>query len=189
MHLTKIFASPLIFQSISQWALEVPTIGEIKINKQQEKEWGNDIIKQQDNIQWSTVVGEYFVFECLRKLGEKPRRPKKIGGYCPDWETDNYIYEVKTRSWTTKGTIGEKVLGTSLKYAEVPELYNKPLRIVCVAFQEHELIYGNTPILGQHIRPNQQKILDFYKYNFNIEYMGCSDLIFNARNKTGYLIL
>jgi hypothetical protein len=183
MHFTKIFASPLIFQSISQWALGVPKIGEIKINKQQEKEWGNDIIKQQDNIQWSTVVGEYFVFECLRKLGEKPRRPKKIGGYCPDWETNNNIYEVKTKSWTTMGTSGEKAFGSSLKYVDIPKLYNKPLIIVCVAYQEYALKYGNTPILGDNIQPNQKKILDFYKNEFNIEYISCSDLIKQVLNK------
>ena len=189
MYLKRVFANPAIFQSVSQWALEYPIINGVPITKEQETNWGNAIINQQKNNQWTTKLGEHLVFECLRQLEENPRRPNKKGFYRPDWETDDYIYEVKTRSWTTKGTAGEKVLGSSLKYAEVPELYNKPLRIVCVAFQEYELIYGNTPILGKYIRPNQQKILNYYKYHFNIEYIGCSDLIFDINKQIGYSII
>ena len=37
-------------------------------------------------------------------------RPKKINGYKPDWETEDGIYEAKTRNWTTSGTAGEKIL-------------------------------------------------------------------------------
>ena len=36
--------------------------------------------------------------------------PNKINNYLPDLETDDYIYEVKTRKYTTIGSIGEKDL-------------------------------------------------------------------------------
>ena len=104
-----------------------------KIAQNNEKEWGNQIIGQKDNGNWTTLLGEGIVFETLKKLGENPRKPKTKNGYSPDWETDNYIYEVKTRNWTTSGTAGEKVLGVMYKYSDIPELYGKPLKIVCVA--------------------------------------------------------
>lgn len=141
-----------------------------------EKEWGNRMIGQKDNSQWTTNLGESLVYRILKDNDENPRRAPSKGGYRPDWETDNYIYEVKTRNWSTPGTAGEKVLGTPLKYAEIPELYGKPLKIVCVAYQEYELTYGKTPVLGKNVRKAQKKFLDFYKSN-NIEILGFSDLI------------
>ena len=45
------------------------------------------------------------------------------------------MVEVKSRSWCTTGTAGEKVR-VPYKYADIPNLYNKPLMIVCVAYQE-----------------------------------------------------
>ena len=93
----------------------------------------------------------------------------------PDWETDKYIYEVKTRNWTTSGTAGEKVLGVMYKYSEIPELYGKPLKIVCVAYQEHELTYGNTKIFGE-VCSSKKKFLDLAK-SMDIEYIKFSDLV------------
>lgn len=150
--------------------------GDKKDNKK-EKLWGNKMINQKKNNQWTTVLGESFIYEILNKLGKNPKRPIKKEHYQPDWETDDAIYEVKTRTWTTSGTAGEKVYGTPLKYAEISKLYNKPLIIVCVAYQEYELKDKHTPILGENVREAQKKILEFYKKEFNITYMGCSELI------------
>ena len=63
---------------------------------------------------------------------------EKIQGVHPDWETEDAIWEVKTRNWSVPGTAGEKILGVPYKYSDVPELYGKPLKIVCVAYQEWE---------------------------------------------------
>lgn len=141
-----------------------------------EKEWGNRMIKQKDNNQWTTKLGESLVFRILADKGKNPRRCKRKNGYEPDIETDDAIYEVKTRNWTTSGTAGEKVFGTPLKYAEIPVIYGKPLKIVCVAYQEYEFVHGNTPIFGDKVRETHRKILDFYK-GFDIEFVRFSDLI------------
>ena len=42
------------------------------------------------------------------------------------------------------GNSREKVFGTMYKYSDLPQIYGKPLYIVCVAYQEWELSYGNT---------------------------------------------
>ena len=146
-----------------------------KLAQEEEKKWGNLMINQKNNPNWTTLLGENLVFEVLRKRGENPRKPKSIEGYLPDWETDYYIYEVKTRNWTTTGTAGEKVFGTMYKYSDIPKVYKKPLRIVCVAYQEYELTNGNTKIFGK-ISDSKQQFLTLAK-SFGIEYIKFSDLI------------
>ena len=117
-----------------------------------------------------------LVFDILTLLGEHPIKVTKKEGYNPDWETDEFIYEVKTSNWWVSGTAGEKVLGTWIKYQDVPELYGKPLRIVCIAYQEYELTYGKTIYFGDNISPKTKECLDLAK-SWGIEYMKFSDLI------------
>ena len=144
--------------------------------KENEKKWGNSIIGQINNGQWTTKLGETLVYVVLSILGENPLKPISINGYQPDWESDNYIWEVKTSNWWVDGTAGEKVYGSPLKYAEVPELYGKPLIIVCVAYQEYEFTHGNTPIFGDKVRPKTAEFLKFYESN-QISFVPCSYLI------------
>lgn len=106
-----------------------------------EKKWGNKINKTKNKNQWSSQIGEYIVKYIFELKNIKIWRPKKINNYLPDWETNEYIIEVKTRNWTTTGTIGEKVFGVPYKYSDLPRLYNKKLIIICVAYQEYELTY------------------------------------------------
>ena len=140
-----------------------------------EKAWGNRMIGATNNGQWTTRLGEGLVKETLERLGETVRRPQIMNHYSPDWETDTCIYEVKTRNWTTSGTAGEKVLGTMYKYASVPRLYGKPLKIVCVGYQQWELENANTKIFGE-VQPEQQAFLDLAE-SLNIEYVKFSDLV------------
>ena len=165
-----------VFHEICAWANEKPkTLMNETLTNSIEKAWGNNMINSKDNNQWTTKLGESFVFTLLQKLNENPRIPSAKSKYRPDIETDEYIYEVKTRNWTTPGTAGEKVYGSPYKYAEIPELYNKPLKIVCVAFQEYELTHGATPIFD-NVRKLHKEILDFYKSK-NIHFIKCTDLI------------
>tara|TARA_B100000902_G_scaffold399646_1_gene471556 strand:+ start:2293 stop:2868 length:576 start_codon:yes stop_codon:yes gene_type:complete len=140
-----------------------------------EKEWGNLMIEQKNNGNWTTLLGEGLVYEVLNILGKNPRKPDKKSGYEPDWETDEYIYEVKTRNWTTSGTAGEKVPAVMYKYSDIPQLYGKPLRIVCVGYQEWELTNGNTKIFGE-VSVNKRKFLDLAR-SMEIEFIKFSDLV------------
>lgn len=170
----KMFQSTKTFMNVCQWAMQKPLINDTA----QEKAWGNMVIGYENvTSQWTTKLGEYFVEELLHKLGYNVRKGTKIGHYNPDRETDEYIIEVKTRNWTTTGTAGEKVYGTPFKYAGIPKATGKPLLIVCVAFQEYEFIYGNTPVFGPNVHIDQQEFLDFYRSK-NIYYIPCSYLIY-----------
>ena len=40
--------------------------------------------------------GENLVHDILVLMGKNPRKPKIMNGYNPDWETDDFIWEVKT---------------------------------------------------------------------------------------------
>ena len=144
-----------------------------KENNQIERKWGNSF-HDKELKQWSTKVSEGIVKELLSIKGKKVWKPEKKNRYKPDWETDDAIYEVKTRSWTTSGTAGEKILGTPYKYASIPRLYNKPLYIVLVAYQEYEAV--NSFNLFNNACPERQKIIDFWK-EMNIFYIKCSDLL------------
>ena len=61
------------------------------------------------------------------------------------------------------------------KYSEIPELYGKPLKIVCVGYQEYELTHGNTKIFG-NISESKKKFIELAK-SLNIEYIKFSDLV------------
>ena len=153
------------------------TIGvQKKEAERKEKEWGNSMIGQKNNGQWTTLLGERLVYDVLELRGEHPKKVERKGGFEPDWECDDYIYEVKTSNWWVTGTAGEKVLGTWIKYQEIKELYGKPLRIICVANQEYELEYGKIKYFGKNVTCKTEQALALAK-SWGIEYMRFSDLI------------
>jgi len=122
-------------------------------------------------------IGENLVYDILSFMGENPRKPQKYPNCCyqVDWEGDNYIWEVKTRSWTEPGTAGEKVLGTMYKYSDLPVIYGKPLKIVCIGYQEYELCNNNTRIWNV-ASERKKKMLELAR-SFDIEYIKFSDLV------------
>lgn len=145
-----------------------------------EKEWGNQQIQQKNNGNWTTLLGEGMVKTLLMLHGLNPHKPHKKDGcsYEVDWECDTCMVEVKTRNWTTSGTAGEKVLGTMYKYADIPTIYRKPLKIVCIGYQEYELTNCTTKIFNT-MSERQKKFLELAK-SFNIEYIRFSDLIIGS---------
>jgi hypothetical protein len=169
-----------------KWATTIPskikkvegkTLGVMRENlKLNERKWGNEMIGQKNNGNWTTKLGEDLVKDILTLRGENPRIPKIKEGFKPDFETDDYIYEVKTKNWYVTGTAGEKVYGTWIKYQNIPEIYNKPLRIVCVAKQEYDLTHGKLKYFNDDVSDKTKKILELAK-SWNIEYVKFSDLI------------
>ena len=158
----------------------------LKEPKEVEKNWGNKMIQTIEGKQWTTVLCQELVMEALIKLGRKNVRktePMKSSirdkKYDPDLECDNYVYEVKGRSWCTPGTAGEKILGVPLKYGELPRLYKKPLQIVLVGYQEYEarekFAFGD--LLDKNNQTKELKeSLAFYK-DHEIEYVAFTDIL------------
>ncbi len=151
-----------------------------------EQSWGNDVIKTTGGKQWTTVLCQDLVMEALIKLGRKNVRTttsKKSSlrnkKYDPDLECDDYVYEVKGRSWSTPGTAGEKILGVPLKYGEIPRLYKKPLQIILVGYQEYEarekFAFGDLLDKNNQTRELRES-LAFYKEH-DIEYVAFTDIL------------
>lgn len=159
----------------------------LKEYQKQEKQWAYALLgKRGKGSQWSTTFCEGMVKEGLILLGRKNvRRTKQKKStvrdkkYNPDFECDEYVYEVKGRNWTTTGTAGEKVLGSPLKYGEVPTLYAKPLQIILVGYQEYEASKGFA--FGDLLHSEDQtkelrESLAFYK-DQHIEYVGFTEIL------------
>lgn len=150
-------------------------------SKKLEDEWGRKVMKERRpdlilNKQWTNKFGEYICEELYTLRGYNVTKPAKKEHFQPDLEISDFIVEVKAETFFTEGTAGEKILGVPFKYADIPDLYSKPLKIVCLggaekACREH---YGN---LGTDKCTSQKKIfLDFFLEN-GIEYIGATDIL------------
>jgi hypothetical protein len=145
-----------------------------------EDEWGQNKMKLRrpdlkSSGQWTTKLGEHICEELCLLQNKKFFKPLKKQNYQPDTETEDAIWEAKTQTFFTTGTAGEKILGVPFKYCEIPELYGKPLKILCMGGAERECRehYFN---LGEKCSNQKKKYLDFYREN-GVEFIGATDLI------------
>ena len=81
---------------------------------------------------WSGTFGQLI----LQELLPNGWKPKKKGNCQLDWEDENFVYELKTQFHLSGGTAQEKIPAVPIKYLEVPELFGKPLRVICFAGAE-----------------------------------------------------
>ena len=144
--------------------------GTYKATQVQENEWGRAIVKNvrpdlEVSKMWTGMFGQILIQEIF----PNGWRPKCMNGHQPDWETPEFIIEVKSQSWFTPGTAGEKILGVPVKYRNVPTLYGKPLRIV---------LFGRAESIWFGIQKDSalEKITEFWK-TMGIEYVKGSELV------------
>jgi hypothetical protein len=154
------------------------------LQKKYEDLWGQETlrIRRPDlvlNQQWTNKFGEHICEEIIALLGKTATKPAKKKNFQPDLETDDAIYEVKTGTYYTDGSAHEKILGCPFKYAEIPELYGKPLKILCIGGAEKKCreTYGN--LAGNKCGATKNKFLDFYRDN-HIEFIGATDVLGSA---------
>ncbi len=164
---------------VLEWIFAEPTFIK-ELSNETEKEWGKKMIGGTTN-NWTTNFCETLVKDILLLIGENPRRievPKKGANgkeLRPDWETDNMLYEVKARTYSTTGSAGEKLLAVPVKYAECKRLYGKGLRVVCIGYQEIEADRDFClfdPQAPEHIK----QLEDAYKNN-DIKFVRATDLL------------
>jgi hypothetical protein len=154
-----------------------PNTKELKARK--EHNWGNyyrHIITKDNKFttNWTTCVGENFVKDILILLGHtQVIKPNKRRGHQPDLMTNKGVFEVKSRTWGTSGTAGEKIYGVPWKYSEVPRLFGKPLYIVLVAAQEER---DGAEELFSLLTPDKLEFMNFYK-KMNIQFVKLSDIL------------
>jgi hypothetical protein len=146
-----------------------------------EDTWGRAMLKSRRpdlklDKQWTNKFGEHICEELYMVLGSTVTKPEKKEHYQPDLQTEHVIIEAKAGTFHTGGTAGEKILGCPFKYADIPSLYGKPLKIVCMGGAE--LVcreqYGN--LQGVKTTVQKNKFLDFFRQH-HIEYIGATDLL------------
>lgn len=152
-----------------------------KVYKVLEDKWGQEMLKIRRpelklDKQWTNKFGEHLCEEIFTLVGKTVTKPINMQHYQPDSEVDDAILEAKAQTFYTSGTAGEKILGSPFKYAEVPELYGKPLKIVCIGGAEKicRESYGNLP--GEKSTVQKKKILEFFR-GFGVEYVGATDIL------------
>lgn len=152
-----------------------------KIYKVLEDKWGQDMLRVRRpdlklDKQWTNKFGEHLCEEIFTLLGKQVSKPINKQHYQPDAEVDDAILEAKAQTFFTSGTAGEKILGSPFKYAEVPQLYSKPLKILCMGGAEKVCreSYGNLP--GEKSSAQKQKILECFR-EIGIEYIGATDIL------------
>lgn len=74
------------------------------------------------------IVKEYYILTGEYVTDTPPKKNK----HELDIEVTHNMVEVKTGSYFTGGTAGEKIYGVAWKYADVPRIYGKPLLVVCL---------------------------------------------------------
>jgi hypothetical protein len=146
-----------------------------------EDKWGQDTLRAQrpDLVlkkQWTGPFGECICAEIYTLLGKIVSKPLNKEHHVPDAEVDDSIIEAKTGTFYTDGTAGEKILGCPFKYAEIPDLYGKPLKILCMGGAEKicRESYGNLP--GSKCTAQKKRFLDFFREN-KVEFIGASDIL------------
>lgn len=152
-----------------------------------EDTWGRKVLKIRRpdlklDKQWTNKFGEYICQEIFILLAKVVSKPVKMKTYAPDFEIDDSIVEIKTQTYYTDGTAGEKILGCPFKYAEIPKLYAKPLQIVCVGGAEKicREQYGNLPGKNEECF-EKKEFLEFYLKK-GIKYIGVCDLLTSLVN-------
>jgi len=144
--------------------------------------WGQTLMREirtdlKFTKQWTHLFGEMISEELLILKGCTVSRPHPKEQLKPDWETESEIIEVKTQTYFTDGTAGEKILGVPFKYASVRRLFGKPLRIVCIGNAESlcRTRYGNLP--GPKMNSEQSTLIDYYRTTLNITFVGATEIM------------
>jgi hypothetical protein len=179
-------------KTVIQWLFgDVSFLPEVEKSKNKQKDnnllkieedkWGRDVMKKRRpdlklDKQWTNKLGEHLCEEIYALHGKTATKPVKKQNHQPDLEVDDAIIEAKTQTFYTDGTAGEKILGCSFKYSSVPNLYGRPLKIVCIGGAEKKCrdVYGILP--GPKCTPEKKERIDFDRSK-QIEYIGATDLL------------
>lgn len=157
-----------------------------------EKKFGSklyqELYKQKSpTSNWSTKISEGFCKELLCYIFETKISACKndkelhirldLQSQSPDFKN---FFEIKSRTFKTTGTAGEKILGTPKKYSKVFLKYKIPLYIILLGYQENEAIekfdlFNLNP--QNELHQNDIKLMDLYHNDLHINYLRGSDLI------------
>ena len=183
-------------QGLQRNMIDVGKKSKTAINKQLkicEDIWGRSVTKSLRtdltlDKQWTTTFGETLAKALIYLChGKSCFKPVKRECHQPDWETDDYIVEVKTGTFYTGGTAHEKIPGVFFKYVDCPGLYSKPLKILCIGGAEKASREKNGNLPGEKCGENQKKLLAVYK-ELQMECISATELLMEFAGVTTYSV-
>lgn len=126
--------------------------------------------------QWTTKLGEHITEELVLLQGEEFYKPKRMEGMEPDVGGEKFLWESKAGTHFTMGTAHEKIMGVLMKYRNVPRIYNKPLKIICLGRAEKECREHFGVLPGPKMDDAMMMILETARA-LQIEYVGATDVL------------
>lgn len=155
----------------------------VKKKKVREDQWGVAMVRtvrpafKIESTQWSGPFGELVCGEIYLLSGKSAKCPKKRQKLKPDLETDDEVIEVKCGTYYTGGTATEKLPGVPYKYSDVPKVWGKPLKIVCLGKVEKIARdeYGLLP--GKAVLNDFKKEAIESARRYKMEFVGALDLL------------
>jgi hypothetical protein len=105
-------------------------------SKEEEDAWGRAAIKRYTNRDlkcWTGTLGEHVVPTLLQAAGHNVVPRRRFGRIHPDVVTTSAVFEIKTQTYRTGGTAGEKIMGVPYKYCNFKEQYGLDVVVVCLA--------------------------------------------------------
>lgn len=115
------------------------------------------------------IVKEYYILTGEYVTDTPPKKNK----HELDIEVMHNMVEVKTGSYFTGGTAGEKIFGVPWKYADVPRIYEKPLLVVCLGNGG-----DNSDLVVTSDIPEREKLKQCWK-TMGITFVGFTALLDN----------
>lgn len=172
--------SPLRRLEVCQWVCldETSFIHGVRAKDRQvaEFKWGTEMFPTK---MWSGVLGERVGKDLLTALGHMflPKKNYTWDGetHTTDGEIENFIVEIKTQTYHTPGTAGEKILGTDRKYAGLPPVAHKGVMIICVANAER--IAEKSGLFYSPDLPHHHQVRNYLNYYQQIYYIRATDLV------------
>lgn len=150
-----------------------------KIRIERESRWGRELVGSRVSQQthWMGPFGESIAYDLIKPWHGEAWKPITLGRCKPDWETEHVILEVKAGAHFVKGSIDDKVLGIPFKYLDVPQLYGKPLWILCIGRVERvsRHLYGN--LSGPCQTESHRETLAYWEER-GIRFVGATELTF-----------
>ena len=158
----------------------------LKDREAAESAWGEELkqlLSTPTDASWTGPVGEYIAVALLAVAGKTVHPKKRYYHYDPtdkrtilsDGELDDYVLEVKSQTYYTTGTAGDKIPTAARKYAWVPRVSGKNVWVICLG--KAEQIARTYRLFADHNAPEEDKAYQALDARFNIDYLAGTTLL------------
>lgn len=154
-------------------------------SKIKEDEWGKYILSKNytnygKSVMWTGTFGKKIIFEFFQGMHknipdlfpENPIEEFRLDQMQPDiYVPGNYVVEVKTSTYMTRGTANEKIFSVPIKYSSVTNVFHVPKLYI--------LVLGNAEVYFKKMIDTELKkqMLQFYYEKLNHRFVPATKLL------------